>query len=811
MPAPSDQSDIVVTAPAWFRDVPPERSLDEESIEGYGVSTVDELLGEVQGELGEDIEPPLLIVNGQRVNDLSDVGGLPVEALRNVQVLPRGSALKAGGTANQRVISLTLKRQLRTATLTAAHKIATEGDWNADRGEAILTSIKGDTRANITFRVRDESSLLESDRNIIQPAPRLPFALAGNIIGFPDTNGEIDPLLSAIAGTPVTVVPLPTSAATLLDLAAVANTQNSTDLGFFRSLRPDTRNYDLNGNFATRLAPWLTVNTTLRWGWNDTSSLRGLPSALFVLSPANAFSPFSTDVAIAEYGIEPLESRSKHSGGGATATFDANWGRWQGNLNLVYNRSTDHTFIDRQTNLGSILIPDDVDPFTTDFSPLITIDTGQTSVRASTALADLTLNGPAFTLPAGDVLTTAEAQLGWNKLSSDSSFSTFGNGTFKRSQQSLRGAVEVPITSKDAGFAPMMGDLSASFEYSWAHFSDVGAISHYIYGLTWEPLSFLRLHGAVSQTSLPAPIQTIGNPVIVTPGVRMFDPLTGETVDVTQVTGGNPGLLPERTKVRNLSALVRLVPKLKLQLNAEYTDTEDRNYVSGLPEASAPVMLAFPDRFVRDLNGVLTLVDLRPVNFDSHREKRLRWGLSMNMRIAGGRPAVSRGSSKVVRHSRPATTLQLTANHTMVFSDEIVIRPGLPPVDLLGGGAIGIGGGRVRHQLDGTATVNSGGLGARIGVLWRGPSELTSRINGVTDELRFSSLFTLNARVFADMKRFVPHSSWARGFRISLDVINATNKRQTVRDSNGLTPLQYQPAYRDRLGRTIELEMRKVF
>ena len=47
-PAPENQQEIVVVAPPWFRDVTPERSLDEDSIEGYGVSTIDELLGEVQ-------------------------------------------------------------------------------------------------------------------------------------------------------------------------------------------------------------------------------------------------------------------------------------------------------------------------------------------------------------------------------------------------------------------------------------------------------------------------------------------------------------------------------------------------------------------------------------------------------------------------------------------------------------------------------------------------------------------------------------------------------------------------------------------
>jgi iron complex outermembrane receptor protein len=41
--------------------------------------------------------------------------------------------------------------------------------------------------------------------------------------------------------------------------------------------------------------------------------------------------------------------------------------------------------------------------------------------------------------------------------------------------------------------------------------------------------------------------------------------------------------------------------------------------------------------------------------------------------------------------------------------------------------------------------------------------------------------------------------------------VNLTNARQRVRDSFGHNPLQYQPDYRDPLGRTIEVELRKVF
>jgi iron complex outermembrane receptor protein len=294
---------------------------------------------------------------------------------------------------------------------------------------------------------------------------------------------------------------------------------------------------------------------------------------------------------------------------------------------------------------------------------------------------------------------------------------------------------------------------------------------------------------------------------------------------VTQISGGNPSLRPEKLKVRRLASTVRLAPRYNLQLNVEYTDTDARNYISSLPPASAAVMLAFPDRFVRNADGTLATIDLRPVNFDSHREKRLRWGLSMRAKLGGGaggfdRPPPDTDSSAdsappvsdlQQRLGRPSTYFQLSANHTVVFSDKILIRPGLDPVNLLGGGALGIGGGRVRHQLDGTAALTSGGLGARLGVAWRGASTLDTRIAGVTDTLRFSPLFLVNLRLFADARRFFPNASWSRGLRVSLDVQNLTNDRQRVRDSFGATPLQYQPGYRDPLGRTIEFEIRKVF
>lgn len=804
---------IVITAPPIFRDVQPERSLDRDAIDSYGLSTIDELLNELQVELGSDEDFPLILVNGERLNSIDEIGALPVEVLRGLVILPRGSAVRAGGTASQRVISLTLRPSVRSVTLTAATKIATEGDWHSDRGEIILTSIKGSTRANLALRTRRDQLLFESDRGIIQPDPRLPYALGGNLVGYPNSLGEIDPALSAAAGEIVTVVPLPRVAyPSLADFLAGANQPSVTDLGDYRSLRPKGRNYDLNGTFSTRLAPWLTSTATLRLNRSTNRSLRGLPPAIFIVSPDNLATPFTRNVGIAVYGTNPLQSLSRHNSAEGNLTLDATFGRWSANLNARHNRTSDVSTSQRQESFGAIPLDDSIDPFTADLTDLIGIRTDRATAKSVDSLAELTVNGPLLKLPAGDLQAVTEGRLDWNRLTSTSTYSVVNpRDKFHRNEQSVRTSFDIPLTSRDNHFLAAVGDLRAQAEYSRIHYSDAGTLNHHALGLTWDPRPVVQFRASIDETENPAPIQTLGNPVIVTPDVRTFDPLTGTTVDVTQVTGGNPAALPQTTTVRRLSALMRLVPKWNLQLNAEYTDTDRRDFLSSLPDSSAAIMLAFPDRFIRDSSGVLTRIDLRPVNFDSEREKRLRLGFNMNARLGSQRaaPPPTPGAPRVA--PRPGTFLQLNANYTRVFSDEIVIRPGLPPVDLLNGGALGIGGGRQRNQIDGTASLSSGGLGARVGVTWRGDSILVTRLIGGTDTLRFDPLLVVNLRLFAEGKRVLPRVKWANGLRLSLDVANLLDQRQRVRDSLGDTPLQYQPAYRDPIGRTVEFEIRAVF
>jgi outer membrane receptor protein involved in Fe transport len=313
---------------------------------------------------------------------------------------------------------------------------------------------------------------------------------------------------------------------------------------------------------------------------------------------------------------------------------------------------------------------------------------------------------------------------------------------------------------------------------------------------------------------------------VVTPGGRFFDFLTGETVDVTQTFGGNPLLLPQTATTKRFGANAAPWREINLQLTAEYLSTRTSDFISSLPPASAAVLLAFPDRFIRDTKGVLTQVDVRPVNFERQTLDQLRYGLSFTVPIgpaSAPRPRSGRtnapslpaeageGGEAPLLTGGPRPRLQVVANHTVLLNNGIVIREGLPIVDLLDGGAIGIAGGQPRHRVDFSLNFSDRGLGARFSGLWRSENTLELRQGGTVGTLRFAPLMTVNFTAFVEGTRVFEDVDFLRGTRFTFSVVNLANQRQQVTDSMGITPLNFQSAYRDPIGRTIEIGFRKAF
>ena len=801
-------------------DVLRERSLDQDTIGSYGVSSLDDLIAEVRSELGDDEEnEPIYFLNGQRVRNLTEISGLPLEALELVEALPTGAGARAGVSPNARVYNIILKKDVKSETAVVAPRIATDGGWSQVRGEGILTRLSGDKRLNISAKFRTEDSLRESERDILQLAPRRPYDLRGNIFADPRFAGdEIDPRLSALAGTRVTVAALPSFGnPALADFVRGANAPNITNLGNFRTFRPQTNVYEFSASHARSLASWLNASLSGRFNYTRNKSLTGLSSGLFVVTPDNAFSPFSQSVGLARYG-DPLRQRYRRLDGSADFELKAAFGAWHANVHAAHQRTNTRSDTNRQDPIQAqqaIVLGSSVNPFSSDVLNLLSVGLDRSRFRTRGTTVEADIKGPPLRLPAGPINMGLDGRLTWTDLTSARTF--FASDTaarLHRAEREVRGSLNVPLTSRANDVLASIGDLAVNFEYGRIAFSDAPVAVRYNYGLTWTPREGLRFSVSSYHARQTPGVETLGEPITFASGARVLDLLRGDTVDVTQITGGNPFLRAERFSNDRVAVNFRPIRKLNFNLNAEYVVTNRRDFISTLPRESVPIWLAFPERFTRDDTGRLATVDFRPANFELQHQERLRYGFGLNLPLGGGGSNTDQAerSDDAPNRPRPRWRLRLSGMHTVFLANRLDVRPGLAPVDLLSGGAIGIAGGRPQHQADFSIGLNRPGMGVRLNGVYRGANLLQIRgTAGGTDLLTFAPFTTLNFHAFVEPGTVFRETPWLKGARIGLFVANLTNARQRVTNGAGVTPLRYQPGYRDPLGRTIEIELRKQF
>ena len=91
---------------------------------------------------------------------------------------------------------------------------------------------------------------------------------------------------------------------------------------------------------------------------------------------------------------------------------------------------------------------------------------------------------------------------------------------------------------------------------------------------------------------------------------------------------------------------------------------------------------------------------------------------------------------------------------------------------------------------------------------------LAAASGGAATDLSFSAYSTVNINLFADLAdRFGGSAApaWLQGTLVTLGINNLLNSRPEVEDEAGSTPLSYQPAYLEPLGRSVSFTFRKIF
>ncbi|QDP19638.1 TonB-dependent receptor plug domain-containing protein [Sphingomonas xanthus] len=797
-------------------DIPAENVLDSRDIRSTGATSINELLAAVASQTGSArgraSGRPILLLNGQRVSGFRELRDLPPEAIERMEILPEEVALKYGYAADQRVVNIVLRRRFNSTTAEVRGQSATSGDYAGGQADATRLLISEGQRTSVNLHVEGNTALYEDERAIALD----PVA--------PDTDA-VDPRpFRTLVGARQNV--RLTGAANRMILGDVSATFNGeVEKEHSRShFGVPTGTLDDDGDEIVRAVEdsRLTRETTteaIRLG----SALNGMAGKWRWSSTANA--ELSRTKGHTERGLDLAAQQDR---------LDAN----------------DPTF-DPRGDLGPVsLFPDD----------------HSRAIRRSLT-ADGTLTGPVLKLPAGDANMTLKAALGSADLESRATRrGQLSESDLGRDSGEASISLDLPITRRSSS----IGRLSANANFGLFQLSDFGTLTNVGAGLNWSPAERLNVNASWTREEGAPTLQQLGDPLVDTPGVAFFDYRRGETVFLTTQTGGNPDLDADRRNVFKVGGNWQPFQETDLRLRAEYVWQAIDRPQGSFPAASEALEDAFPDRFERDPDGRLVRVDLTPVNFLKSRRETLRWGLNFTKtlqtappspetinalrsqfaarRAASGQTAPERTAPPVATGAtpppsaegseRPAASppsgardggprfgggggggpfgrgrggrLTLSFTHQLNLVDEVAIAKGLPKLDYLDGEAVGTTGGRPNHELQVEAGYYNNGLGARLQGNWRSGT----RVESSAGDLRFSPYADIDLRFFANLGErldLVAKHPFLRGSSVRLDIDNLFDARPKVRDANGSTPLRYQPALLEPIGRTVSITFRKLF
>jgi hypothetical protein len=321
------------------------------------------------------------------------------------------------------------------------------------------------------------------------------------------------------------------------------------------------------------------------------------------------------------------------------------------------------------------------------------------------------------------------------------------------------------------------------------------------YGLDWNPIDKVHIDGIYTDHRTAPTVQQLRAPPVYTPNVELFDFVASQTAYVTEITGGNPSLSETDDRVANFG--LSLGPFLgKTVFSAHYEQSRVSNAIGALPPITSYVELAFPERFMRAPDGTLIELDDRWVNLQNETTDDLKWGFNLWVPL----------EAAAAPHAMP-NRIEVSLFDTWYLHDTTLIRAGIPVLDLLDGAPSDIAGGQPRHKIEFRTLVYEDGLGGVLSAAWRSPTVVGSGDATAPDPIFFSSLATADIRVFADFERMpiTKQYAWAQGARVSLALTNVFDRRQSVHDAAGITPIAFEPGYLDPAGRVVAITLRKVF
>lgn len=818
-------------------DIAPILSFTPQELESLGANDISEILEALEQETqsGRSSGPPVTLINGRRVANRRSVRAYPSEAIKRVDVLPEETALSYGFRADQRVINFVLVDRFNTIVSDIEAEAPTQGGRIATELDVAGLNLNTGTRTSFDIEFNDRTSLYESERNILTEAEARPLALGGNIAAA-QSGAALDPMLDGAFGRSVTVIGAPQNAEagplTLNDFLVGGGAVNTTDSAPFRTLSAAQRGVEGTATHTRPLDNDLEATISLGIDYSEGNSLIGLPEAQFTVPSGTAFNPFSQDITVLRYaaarGLQRNNESSEVEAAFSLLSAPAS-DSWSltGNYTLSKDVTTTQTDPDVSALQAAITAGD---PLANPFANLSALPLAQD--RAETELGtgeiEFVINRALAETRYGEIKSTLKigAQTRDQKTTRNEA-SVVTAAELSRDQANVQANIDLPLWESSEGAFP--GRVSLSGSGSVDELSDFGTLLGYGADLRWEPIDGLRLRAGARQSESAPSVGQLGSPIITTPNSRIFDFTTGQSVFATRQSGGNPDLQAQDQRRITLGANMRPFIFDNTNLSVDYTDTQIDNPIRSFPAVTAQIEAAFPDRFIRNSDGQLTLINTTPVSFDRAESKELRTRLFYRKRLnakrsegarsergsgpARTRPARSRQAGRGGR-GRSAGRIDFSLSHIWALENTLSIDQSLPILDLLDGASLDGSGGASTHRLQMRSGLFWRGYGARLSGDWRNERIISGAGADSLNDLRFDSFGTLDLRMFLnlkDRKTLIAKYPWMDNMRVRLDIDNIFDSRQMVTDGSGSTPLIYQRDLIDPIGRTVEIDIRKRF
>ena len=420
------------------------------------------------------------------------------------------------------------------------------------------------------------------------------------------------------------------------------------------------------------------------------------------------------------------------------------------------------------------------------------------STATRDATGDLYLNGNLFMLPAGAVTAALRTGFAFSDIRSASPLTPVRLDR-TRDEGGAQANLDFPLTARD--FAA--GKFSVGLNGQVRTYSDVGTLSTLGSTLEWSPVEPVQLIATLSREQQAPTLPQLGAARLETPDLREYDFVDGDTAIVRRIEGGNGELDRQTSRTADVRLQFSPIRPANLTLSAEYRMERVRNPILSLTAATPATTAAFPDLFLRD-EGYLTVLDTSPVNLARRDRQQLRWGINYSTAF-GAAPAATKPA--------PRDQFQIALYHTWRFQDDVVLRDGLPRLDLLRGDVISDRGGTSAHQIELQTSLSTGAFSADINAQWQSPTKARAGPRTDDDRLTFSEGVTLNLRLqinLADQQWLTRRLPFLRGY-LNLSGDNLLGAHTRVRDAGGAVPLAYEESYLNPTGRTFRITLRKRF